>query len=828
MNDNITFKNPSPYLKANFLSRFFHCWLGTLLKKSKKQPLEVFDLYDLLPTLDSVQLTDTLERNWFDEVRKAKEQKRQPSLLRATVKLMGFRPLLIGLCYIPDEFMKVTKPLLLAFLLAYFLPCTTMSTSTAWLLASGIVLCSIFSSILYHPLFYAIQQCAMQLRIAYTGLLYRKILRLSSQSMNKTSSGQITNLLSNDASQIEMALIFINYLWLAPFGIVIVVITLWYFVRYIALIPIAYTLALLCSQLVYGRLFVKIRSKILQVMDERLKIMSEIIKSMRIVKMYCWEESIEHKIKNVRKREIIRYSYRLILDCVQTLFSHTYANVVFLLMYGAMWYLNIALDTKYFTISYCLLAYLRLSVVDFFNYAVRNLVQYLSARKRIEAFLLLPESEQDARIRSRSFIETVSLDKSYILVNNYKNQPQLPSLYCDLKVAKWEMDLPFTLKNIEFNTQPGDIIAVIGPVGSGKSSLLQTLCGEIPYFDGKISLNGRFCYVPQESWIFSSSLKQNILFGKEYNSALFKKVIHASALDKDFCHLSHGEYTVVGDQGVMLSGGQKARVNMARALYQDADIYLLDDPLSAVDVKVGNHLFEKCIKGLLKRKICILVTHQIQYLKDATKIIVLNNGEGVAQGTYEELLKSSFSFAKLLEDIHQHEHNGASGDDKRKISLSIDDSDERAENGPLLRTQSSRMSEDETNNNYQAAETKATGVVKWHVFLDYFRAGAGLILGFVLIFVVFTSQQAVAIFSNWWLAKWSNEEELRYQNSNGTCRSKVELKIQLMSDNEWQLYRNQKFYIYSGSVAILFIITLIRVVSTEFLCINAARVLHNR
>ncbi|CAF0892753.1 unnamed protein product [Didymodactylos carnosus] len=674
--------------------------------------------------------------NWFDEVQKAKEQKRQPSLWRATVKLMGFRPLLIGLWFIPYKLLRTINPLLLAFLLPYFLPCTTMSALTAWLLATGIVFCSASSSVLYHSFFYRMQQCSMQLRIAYTGIIYKKLLRLSSQSMNKTSTGQITNLLSNDANLIETALLFMNFLWMSPLGIVFVVITLWYFVRYIAFIPVGYTLALLCWQFVAGRLFVKIRSKILQTIDERLKVMSEIIRSMRIVKMYCWEASFEHKIKDVRKREIIRYSYRLILDCVQTLFIHTYVDMAFLLMYGTMWYLNMAFDTKYFAVAYCLLAYLKWSVAEVFSYAVRNLVEYLSARKRIETFLLLSESERDVRIRSLSSVQTVLFDNSYMLASDCKKQSESSSIYCDLKVAKWETDVPFTLKNIEINAQSGDIIAVIGPVGSGK----------------------------------------------------------------------------------------KARVNMARALYQDADIYLLDDPLSAVDVKVGKHLFEECIKGYLKCKVCILVTHQIQYLKDATKIIVLNNGEAVAQGTYEELLKSSISFAKLLEDIHQHEINTPDGDEKNKLNLSIDDLDKRTENDLLLRTQSSRTSRDETQNNHQPTETKATGVVKWHVFLDYFRASASLILVFLLMFIVFTSQQAIAVFSNW----WSNEEQLRHEHPNGTCGSKFKSQIHSMSNNEWELYRNKKFYIYSGTVAVLFIITLIRVISTEFLCINAARILHNR
>ncbi|CAF1332047.1 unnamed protein product [Didymodactylos carnosus] len=725
-----------------------------------------------------------------------------------------------------------------------------MSASTAWLLAVGIIFMSAFSSFIYHPYFYQIQLCAIQLRVAYSGLLYRKVLRLSSRSTNTMSSGQIINLLSNDVSQIEPALYFINYIWVAPLEVIIVVLIFWHFVKWISFIAIGYTLFLLLSQFFYGQLSIRLRTRILSVTDERVKIMSEIIKSMRIVKMYCWEGPFEQQIKNIRKREIIQLSYRLLLNCVQTLFSHTYIYVTFLMMYATMWSLNIQFDTRFFAIASCLLGYVRWVVMDCFNYAIRNLVQYVAAKRRIETFLLADESERDDRIRSPSNLESdlssVELlpnvsSSSYLSTNRIDKNHSPSSLSCHLKIAQWKQDSSFALKNIVFDAHPGDLVCVIGPVGSGKSSLLQTLSGEVAYFEGKIRLHRTFCYVPQESWIFSSSLKQNILFGKKYDSKLFQKVVHASALEEDFLQLQHGEHTIIGDQGVMLSGGQKARVNLARALYRDADIYFLDDPLSAVDVKVSNHLFEKCIKTYLKNKICILVTHQVQFIKDATKVIVLKNGEAVQQGIYQELLQHSTSFAKLLEDIHQHEQDTASitsNEEKKHVSVGKNDNDEMIEiSEHTLQTQLSSLQEDEpsppTPTDFQQGETKAIGNVKFRDYLDYFRAGAGLLMAFILIFVIFSMQQATAIFSNWWLVKWSDEESFRHsvipKSSNcSSPLSKVGSKIKTMSDAQWHLHRNEKFYIYCGIIVILFIITLIRIVATEFLCLNAARVLHDR
>ncbi|CAF1560439.1 unnamed protein product, partial [Rotaria sordida] len=320
------------------------------------------------------------------------------------------------------------------------------------------------------------------------------------------------------------------------------------------------------------------------------------------------------------------------------------------------------------------------------------------------------------------------------------------------------------------------------------SSLLQTLTGEIAIFDGKVRMHGSFCYVPQESWIFSSTIKTNILFGKAYDHNLFRNVVKATALDIDFAQLPNEENTLVGDQGVMLSGGQKARVNMARALYRNADIYLLDDPLSAVDVKVAKHLFQRSIKNDLANKICILVTHQIQFLQDATKIIVLNNGEMVQIGTYTDLLDSSTSFARLLDDIHQFEQ-------QHSIELHQQQS--------ILSSTCSNVDEEMLTFS-KNVETKQKGAVKWHVYIVYLKAGVGIIMGLFIVIILSSVQEATSIFSNWWLAKWNDDESYRYRISNNctSIQNNNNNTVWSMSNAEWNNHRNRRFYIYCGLYSI--------------------------
>jgi len=164
-------------------------------------------------------------------------------------------------------------------------------------------------------------------------------------------------------------------------------------------------------------------------------------------------------------------------------------------------------------------------------------------------------------------------------------------------------------------------------------------------------VEGRIAYCSQEPWIITGSIRQNILCGSEMDPERYHRVIRATALEKDFKQLPMGDYSVIGEGGVSLSGGQKARINLARCLYVDADIYLLDDPLSAVDIHVGTHLFEKAIKRFLHGKIRVLVTHQLQHLKDTDKILLLKLGRVEFNGSYREFKKIGLKIT-TTEDEH--------------------------------------------------------------------------------------------------------------------------------------------------------------------------------
>lgn len=222
----------------------------------------------------------------------------------------------------------------------------------------------------------------------------------------------------------------------------------------------------------------------------------------------------------------------------------------------------------------------------------------------------------------------------------------------------WDDDQ--VLKNINIRLEKNSLSAVVGTVGSGKSSLISAFLGEMEKISGRVNTVGSIAYVAQQAWIQNASLRDNILFGKSFDKVLYDKVIESCALKPDFEMLPAGDQTEIGEKGINLSGGQKQRVSLARAVYANSDVYFLDDPLSAVDSHVGKHIFEKVLgpEGLLKNKTRVLVTHGITYLPQTDKIIVLKDGEVSESGTYQELLDKKGAFSEfLLQHINEVEED---------------------------------------------------------------------------------------------------------------------------------------------------------------------------
>lgn len=320
-----------------------------------------------------------------------------------------------------------------------------------------------------------------------------------------------------------------------------------------------------------------------------------------------------------------------------------------------------------------------------------------------------------------------------------------------------------TLKNISLILNPGELLAVVGPVGAGKSSLLMSILKELPVLSGQVNVHGTVSYVAQQPWIFSASLRQNILFGQKYDKIKYKQIVQVCALKRDIELLPHKDFTLVGERGISLSGGQRARVSLARALYVDADIYILDDPLSAVDAKVGRHIFNQCINGYLKEKSRILVTHQLQFLPQVNRIIILDQGEAVGIGTFEELLESGIDFASLLKRPNKEEEQeaptrAASVLDMVEMSPSVTNLQDQVGSLVSLCSVGNEFKEEV----HIQEEGRKIGHIGLYVYLQYFKAGAHFLYG-ILMGLVFIVSTLFYIGTDYWVARWSNQEQSRYE-----------------------------------------------------------------
>jgi ATP-binding cassette subfamily C (CFTR/MRP) protein 4 len=273
---------------------------------------------------------------------------------------------------------------------------------------------------------------------------------------------------------------------------------------------------------------------------------------------------------------------------------------------------------------------LALTVTRRMAYAFIFFAEAKSSLQRIEKFLLC-EHQEFQHLSNKEETYNKIVDSSLSLLPR-------PSGFC-IKHVVVKFEKNAVLNDVSLEASSGELVGIAGADGSGKSTLLQVILKEIEPTTGFVDVKGAVSYAVQEAWIFSASVRQNILFGEEMDLEKYQKVIRVCALEEDLSLFPHGDQTLVGERGVMLSGGQKARISLARAVYRDADIYLLDDPLSAVDAHVAEHIFNECFLNYLKNKSVVLVTHQVKYLSKVNQVYFIENGKLTAGETLNKVNK---------------------------------------------------------------------------------------------------------------------------------------------------------------------------------------------
>lgn len=781
MDNSKKYDNPNPRLTANFVSKIIFWWLRQLFWYGRNHDLEVKDLHNVLPKDVSESLGNRLERHWKEELQEATKMSRKPKLFRALKKMFLWSYAFYGIwILIYCTILRVLQPYILGLYIKQFNPDEIRSPEKQYAYATGIVIIAILNIIIVHTANLSQFDIGMRMRVACSSLLYRKILRLSRSSANTTTNGQIINLLSNDVARFDKLFQYLHYIWIMPLQAALIAYLIWESVEIASLAGVfLITVQTIPLQGYLGKLTSRFRLKIAVRTDERVRLMSEIISGIQVIKMYAWEKPFEHLVSLARSHEITVLTYASFLrgfNMATFVFTER-TTLFFTIMTYVLLGHTISADkafsmAQYFNILQCTMAI-------YYPMAVSSAAEALVSIKRLQAFLMLEE-------RTSNIDCTPMNEGKYgISIKNVN--------------ASWtENSIANTLHDINVHVPDGKLYALVGPVGAGKSSFLQLILGELQAMQGQVRVCGSISYASQEPWLFPGTVRSNILFGQPYDKKKYQEVTKACALLKDFEQLAQSDKTLVGDRGASLSGGQCARINLARAVYRSADIYLLDDPLSAVDTHVGKKLFDECINGYLKKKTRILVTHQVQYLKDADMILVLNNGRLESQTSFEEFQKNHINIL-----------NEPPPEETEVKTLPV-------ENDPTNMSDISALSklnindDEEEDEPQETEELMAKGNMKKSLFWNYFKNGgsAFLLLTFGLSVIL---AQFAASGADYWVAFWTREEDERKK----------------LQGSESKQDPTMYLWVYAGFIIACVIMVTLRNLLFFKICMNASRNLHN-
>jgi len=454
------------------------------------------------------------------------------------------------------------------------------------------------------------------LRLSITGFMYEKLNKMALSALNEINIGKVINIFANDVNDLDSGPTFVAPMLLAPYSLILCCYILWtYFGIYSSISVVILAGCMVFTSYLSNRSEEPRKERNL-ITDQRIKYTTEFIENIRLIKLYAWEKPLREAISKLRDQEVILLKELGDIDSIARTFTESSSYVAILMMSVGYVYSGGVLTPEKIYTSFMILSIAKFWVIFTFHLGRMFLVDAKLTGARIQDILAVEGTLK--RNKKRLLIEGAIEFRNFAGFWSQNNEKPC-------------------LRNINLTIQPKEFIAVIGKIGSGKTSFLLSFMQEIPKTHGSLSFSGSLSYVEQEPVIFSGSIRENITFGIPFEESLYTRVLRACNLDEDLEQFDYGDQTLVGERGVTLSGGQKARLSLARALYAQRDIYLLDDPLSAVDSRVGRLIFEKAIKGMLFAKTVILVTHHLNYAKEADRVIVMKDGEIEAEGKWEQL-----------------------------------------------------------------------------------------------------------------------------------------------------------------------------------------------
>ncbi|XP_072488245.1 ATP-binding cassette sub-family C member 12 isoform X2 [Notamacropus eugenii] len=743
----------NPVDDAGLFSFATFSWLTPIMVKGYKHILTM----NTLPPLSSYDTSDTNAKRfrslWEEEVARVGAEK--ASVGRVVWRFQRTRVLMDIIANFLCIIMAAIGPTVLIHQILQYTESTSKNVFV------GIALCvalffTEFTKVLFWTLAWAINyRTAIRLKVATSTVAFENL--VSFKSLTHISVGEVINILSSDGHSLFEAALFCPLPATIPVLMAVCSVYAYFVLGPTALIGTSVYVIFIPIQMFMAKLNSAFRRSAITMTDNRVQIMNEFLTCIKLIKMYAWEKSFTTNIRGIRKKE------KKLLERAGFVQSGNSA-------------LAPVVSTMAIVLTFTFHALLKRKLTA----PVKILVN-----ESPPTYITQPEDADTALVLKNATLSWEQEPSRIIIPGKKGSKKKMRSSKPGLEASR-ELSLKIqglvgpdeekektkpVLRKISLTVKKGKVLGICGNVGSGKSSLISAILGQMQLWDGSVAVNGTVAYVSQQAWIFHGNMRENILFGEKFDSQRYQHAVKVCGLQQDIKNLPYGDLTEIGERGLNLSGGQKQRISLARAVYASREIYLLDDPLSAVDAHVGKQIFEECIKKALKGKTMILVTHQLQFLEFCDEVILLEDGEICEKGTHKELMLRRGQYARMIHNLQglqfkdpeniyneammesQKENQGdqaAKGEEKAALAphdekdegepeTDLDPLDTKVPTHQLIQTEMSREAS-----------------VTWRTYHTYIKAAGGYILSVSMVFLFFLMIGSSA-FSSLWLGYWLDQ-----------------------------------------------------------------------
>ncbi|XP_056280983.1 ATP-binding cassette sub-family C member 9 isoform X2 [Pseudoliparis swirei] len=851
---------------VNLLSKATYWWMNPLIMGAHKRPIELKKIGKLPIAMRAI--TNYLRlKDAYEDQRTAEDPNHAPSIWRSMYRAFG-RPILLSSAfrYLAD-LLGFAGPLCISGIVKYHGMNTTNSStagdkhfgvhfmsSTELLQDTSVLAVLLFLALVLQRTFlqasyYVTIETGINLRGALLAMIYNKMLRLSTSnmSMGEMTLGQINNLVAIETNQLMWFLFLCPNLWAMPVQIVMGVILLYYLLGASALVGASVIVLLAPVQYLIATKLADTQKSSLEHSTDRLKKTSEILKGIKLLKLYAWENIFCDSVEDTRGKELTSLRTFAFFTSMSIFMNAALPIAAVLATFVTHHFLYQTGPTPSEAFAALALFHILVTPLFLLSTVVRFAVKALVSVQKLGEFLQSDEIGDDSwrngdmsvsmEAGKKNLGGTKAINRKQPMryqMDNYE-QPTRRQLRptetedVAVKVSNgfftWGSNLS-TLSDINIRIPTGQLTMVVGQVGCGKSSLLLAMLGEMQTIDGRVywSNKNRYSvsYATQKSWLLNATVEENITFGSSFNKQRYTAVIDACSLQPDIDLLPFGDQTEIGERGINLSGGQRQRICVARALYQNTNIVFLDDPFSALDIHLSDHLMQEGILKFLQddKRTVVLVTHKLQYLIHADWIIAMKDGSVLREGTLKDIETHDIELYDHWKTLMNRQDHGLEKDVQqdsqttlerktlrrafysREAKNQMDDEDEEEE-------------EEEEDDDNMSTTTNRRSKIPWRVCWCYLSSG-----GFFMVFLMVSSmllKHSVIVAIDYWLAIWTSSKT---SQGIGAFNGNATLAPQVESDSPYLTV----FIVLCAAGITLCLITSLTV---EFLGLSAATHLHH-